>query len=380
VGLANVMAINALSSGPSSADVERALRGLADARERTLELVAHLDDEQLQRVHSPIMSPLVWDLGHIAAYEDLWLGHRHGGRALLYPELANLYDAFETPRAVRGEIEALGPSGARDYLDAVRARTIETLSERGIGDGVLCEMVIRHELQHCETMRQTLAIAGLLSPSDLAAVDEPLPALEGAEFLEVAAGAFEMGASAEGFAYDNERPRHRVPVPAFQIAPRPVSNASFLRFSEEGGYARRELWSPEGWEWCGEERATHDPAIEHGHPQAPACHVCFFEAEAFAKAHDARLPSEAEWEKAAGTLDAVGRVWEWTRSTFGGYAGFVAYPYREYSEVFFGERYRVLKGGSWATDARVASPHFRNWDLPQRRQIFAGIRLARDAR
>jgi iron(II)-dependent oxidoreductase len=374
------MAINALSSGPSSADVERALRGLADARERTLELVAHLDDEQLQRVHSPIMSPLVWDLGHIAAYEDLWLGHRHGGRALLYPELASLYDAFETPRAVRGEIEALGPSGARDYLDAVRARTIETLAERGIGDGVLCEMVIRHELQHCETMRQTLAIAGLLSPSDLAAVDEPLPALEGAEFLEVAAGAFEMGAPAEGFAYDNERPRHRVPVPAFQIAGRPVSNASFLRFSEQGGYARRELWSPEGWEWCGEERATHHPAIEHGHPQAPACHVCFFEAEAFAKARDARLPSEAEWEKAAGTLDAVGRVWEWTSSTFGGYAGFVAYPYREYSEVFFGERYRVLKGGSWATDARVASPHFRNWDLPQRRQIFAGIRLARDTR
>jgi iron(II)-dependent oxidoreductase len=374
------MATNALSSGPSSTDGEYALRGLADARERTLELVAHLDDEQLQRVHSPIMSPLVWDLGHIAAYEDLWLGHRHGGRALLYPELASLYDAFETPRAVRGEIEALGPSGARDYLDAVRTRTIETLSERGIGDGVLCEMVIRHELQHCETMRQTLAIAGLLSPSDVAAFDEPLPALEGAEFLEVAAGAFEMGASAEGFAYDNERPRHRVPMPAFQIARRPVSNASFLRFSEQGGYARRELWSPEGLAWCEEERATHHPAIEHGHPQAPACHVCFFEAEAFAKARDARLPSEAEWEKAAGTLDAVGRVWEWTTSTFRGYAGFVAYPYREYSEVFFGERYRVLKGGSWATDARVASPHFRNWDLPQRRQIFAGIRLARDAR
>jgi iron(II)-dependent oxidoreductase len=171
-----------------------------------------------------------------------------------------------------------------------------------------------------------------------------------------------------------------VQIAAFQIARRPVSNASFLRFSEQGGYTRREWWSPEGWAWREEERAAHHPAIEQNHPQAPACHVCFFEAEAFAKAHDARLPSEAEWEKAAGTLDSVGRVWEWTHSTFGGYVGFVAYPYREYSEVFFGERYRVLKGGSWATDARVASPHFRNWDLPQRRQIFAGIRLARDAR
>jgi iron(II)-dependent oxidoreductase len=375
------MATNALKSGPSSTDGERALRGLADARARTLELIAHLDDEQLQRVHSPIMSPLVWDLGHIAAFEDLWLAHRHGGLALLRPELAALYDAFETPRAVRGEVEALGPSSAREYLAAVRARTIETLSERGIGDGVLCEMVIRHELQHCETMRQTLAIGGLLSPSDRAAIDEPLPSLEGADqFLHVAAGAFEMGARADGFAYDNERPRHAAQVPAFEIARQPVSNASWMRFSEQGGYARREWWSSEGWAWREQERATHHPAIEQGNPRAPACHVCFFEAEAFATAQRARLPSEAEWEKASGALDGVGRVWEWTQSTFRGYAGFVAYPYPEYSEVFFGERYRVLKGGSWATDTRVASAQFRNWDLPQRRQIFSGVRLARDAR
>jgi iron(II)-dependent oxidoreductase len=135
----------------------------------------------------------------------------------------------------------------------------------------------------------------------------------------------------------------------------------------------------------------HHPAIAASNPQAPACHVSWYEAEAFAAAHQARLPSEAEWERAATlpapvagaraahALEAVGRVWEWTQSSFGGYPGFVAYPYREYSEVFFGERYRVLRGGSWATDARVANPRFRNWDLPQRRQIFAGLRLARTA-
>jgi iron(II)-dependent oxidoreductase len=365
-----------------AADVHRVLRGLAAARARTLELVAHLDDEQLERVHSPIMSPLAWDLGHIAAYEDLWLAHRHGGLALLRPELAELYDAFETPRAVRGEIAALGPADARAYLDDVRSRTVEALSARGIGDGVLCEMVIRHELQHSETMRQTLAIAGLLSPADAAASDRPLPALDDRErWVHVAAGAFELGAPADGFAYDNERPRHRAKTAAFQIARQPASNASWMRFSEQGGYERREWWSPEGWAWRAEQSASHDPSIAHGHPQAPASHVCYFEAEAFAAAHDARLPSEAEWEKAATRelLDAVGRVWEWTHSTFGGYPGFVAHPYREYSEVFFGEDYRVLRGGSWATDARVASPHFRNWDLPQRRQIFAGVRLARDA-
>jgi len=118
-----------------------------------------------------------------------------------------------------------------------------------------------------------------------------------------------------------------------------------------------------------------------GRLQSPVCHVSWFEADAFARAHDTRLPSEAEWEKAAtsGLLTGVGRVWEWTGSTFGGYPGFVAYPYREYSEVFFGEDYRVLRGGSWATSPRVKTPTFRNWDLPQRRQIFAGLRLARDA-
>jgi iron(II)-dependent oxidoreductase len=375
------MAIDALNIGRGSSDAERVLGGLQYARARTHELVSHLDDEQLERVHSPLMSPLVWDLGHIAAYEDLWLAHRHGELPLLHPELAALYDAFETPRAIRGEIEALEPPEARAYLEQVRARTLETIAERGVGDGVVCEMVIRHELQHGETMRQTLAIAGLLPAEDVASLEEPIAHADGAEeWLDIPAGPFEMGASTEGFAYDNERPRHRRETPAFQIARRPVSNAGWLRFAEQGGYERREWWSQEGWAWRQEQRQTHHPSMAAGHPQAPACHVCFFEADAYATAHRARLPGEAEWEKASSMLDGVGRVWEWTQSFFGGYPGFVAHPYREYSEVFFGEDYRVLRGGSWATDARVANPHFRNWDLPQRRQIFAGVRLARDPR
>jgi gamma-glutamyl hercynylcysteine S-oxide synthase len=384
------MASDALKSSGLSAAAVQALNGLEAARGHTLALVAHLDDEQLERVHSPIMSPLVWDLGHIAAYEDLWLAHRHGELPLLRPELAELYDAFETPRAVRGDIDALGPDAARAYLEAVRGRTIETIAERGVGDGTISEMVIRHELQHGETMRQTLAIAGLLAEHELASRDRPLAGVErGEEWVQIEAGDFEMGAPADGFAYDNERPRHRRRTHAFQIARRPVSNAQWLRFSEhERGYQRRELWSEEGWAWRSQERATHHPAIADGHPHAAACHVSWFEAEAFASAAGARLPSETEWERAAtrtadgaasgSSIDGVGHVWEWTQSSFDGYPGFVAHPYREYSQVFFGDTYRVLRGGSWATAARVRSPHFRNWDLPQRRQIFAGVRLARD--
>jgi gamma-glutamyl hercynylcysteine S-oxide synthase len=281
---------------------------------------------------------------------------------------------------MRSEIRLLDAPQARAYMEAVRARVAATLSEQGTGDGVICEMAVRHELQHTETMRQTLAIAGLLPPGE-----PPLGEMRSAPgWIELAGGAFVMGADAGGFAYDNERPRHLVDVPAFRIARRPVSNESWLRFEQDGGYARREWWSPAGWAWRREQQVAVHPSIVAGPPQAPACHVSLFEAEAFARAHDARLPSEAEWEKAAriapdadaaggdavgrrGSLQAVGQVWEWTASSFRGYPGFRAHPYREYSEVFFGDHYRVLRGGSWATAPRVASVSFRNWDLPQRR-------------
>jgi iron(II)-dependent oxidoreductase len=380
------MAATAPIASPQPADGEQAISALQSARARTMALVAHLSDEELQSVHSPIMSPLVWDLGHVAAYEDLWIAHRHGGLELLRGDLADAYDAFETPRSVRGEVELLGPGEARAYLDAVRARTERVLNDRGVGDGFVCEMVIRHELQHTETMRQTLAIAGLLPDGE-----PPLASMGGDDgWLRVPAGAFAMGARPEGFAYDNERPRHELWADAFQIARRPVSNAAWMRFVERGGYERREWWSEQGWAWKAQREPGPHAEIGGADPQAPVCHVSWFEADAYARASDARLPTEAEWEKAA-TLSAsdagagsglaeVGRVWEWTQSSFGGYPGFVAHPYREYSEVFFGDGYRVLRGGSWATDARVASPTFRNWDLPERRQIFAGVRLARDLR
>jgi iron(II)-dependent oxidoreductase len=382
------MASTALTPSPTAAaSPQEALAALRDARLQTLTLVAGLSEAELEQVHSPIMSPLVWDLGHIAAYEDLWLAHRYGELELLRPDLADLYDAFETPRAVRGDIDALGVADARAYLEDVRARSNDVLKRRGVGDGVVFELVLRHELQHSETMRQTLAIAGLLSPAEAAESARPLEPLgagedgEEQEWLVLPAGEFAMGAGPEGFSYDNERPRHTVETGAFRIARRPVSAESWMRFSDSGGYEQKRWWSPEGWAWKQELQIGPHPALEMSHPSAPAVHISWFEADAYARAHGSRLPTEAEWERAAGStaLAGVGRVWEWTDTPFHGYPGFVAHPYREYSEVFFGDSYRVLRGGSWATSPRVAGLSFRNWDLPLRRQIFAGVRLAGDA-
>jgi iron(II)-dependent oxidoreductase len=406
------------------------LCALAAARERTLALASAIPDADLERQIDPLMSPLAWDLAHIAAYEDLWLGHRHGGRPLLREDLAATYDAFETPRAVRGSIELLDAAGARDYLAAVRARTLEVTAERG-ADPVLYELVLRHELQHLETMLQTLALARLPG-FDPPFRRPPAPARApgrhtGLELVAVPGGTVEIGAPPDGFAYDNERPRHRVDVAPFRIGRTLVTNASWLTFTEGGGYERRDFWEDEPWAWKQEHDITHPRHWQRGpggswvewtacgarplDPDRPVAHVSWFEAAAFARAHGARLPTEAEWETAAtwdrnadprdghlgqdafdtapvgahpggaarcGALDLLGNLWEWTASAFCGYPGFQAFPYPEYSEVFFGRGYRVLRGGSWATDPRVASPAFRNWDLPQRRQIFAGVRLAMD--
>ena len=409
--------------------------GLAEARDRTLRLVDPVSDQDLNRVHDPLMSPLAWDLAHIAAFEELWLCMRVGGREPMHPDLLSVYDALETPRAVRGEVEHLGPSEAREYLARVRERALSVLEEADLAaTGYVFEMVLQHEHQHNETMLQTLALAdpGVYSPrrasspgtrngtpSDMVRIDE---------------GPFLCAAGAGRFTYDNERPRHEVELPAFEIDRVPVTNAEFMEFVESGGYRRRLSWSEDGWAWRSAEdierplywtadgRVRRFDRIEPLEPDLPVMHVSWYEADAYARWRGKRLPTELEWEKAAawgpdadaprlhpwgdepatsdranldqlafgpvpvGSLPAgasaygvhglLGDAWEWTGSEFRGYEGFEAHPYREYSEVFFGSGYRVLRGASWATRPSVARNTFRNWALPQRRQIFSGFRCA----
>jgi iron(II)-dependent oxidoreductase len=351
---------------------------LETTRQATLALVERLDDDVVHRPLDPIMSPLVWDLAHIAAYEDLWAVHRLAGEPLLREDLATTYDAFETPRAVRGDVELLDRERALEYMQDVRARTLDVLQRVGPSD--LHDLVIFHELQHTETMRQALFLGG-----QAGGAPELLPRHAGEpDWIEFDAGEFEMGAEANGrFVYDNELPRHVVTTGAFAIQTFPVTNASFLSFSEGGGYEYRPWWSEEGWSWKQCYDITHPGDWAGGPPSdlgAPVQHISWFEADAFARSQGARLPTEAEWERAATwdqRMSGVGAVWEWTASEFAAYPGFSAYPYREYSQVFFDKGYKVLRGGSWAASPLVVTKSFRNWDLPQRRQIFSGVRLAR---
>jgi len=345
-------------------------QALQDTRVRTQGLVAGVADDDLEVVHSKLMSPLVWDLGHIAAFEDLWIAHRHGGLPLLRDDLMDVYDAFETPRAGRGELPFLRPNEAREFLDAVRERTLSLL-ETERADPFTYELVIRHELQHEETMMQTMALAQL--PTGGIRRD-PSPGGTGLETVAVRGGSYTLGAVQDGFAYDNERPQHEVELAPFEIGAVPVSNGAYRAFIADGGHERPGGWTEDL------QREWRVDGLHELDPDAPVMHVSWYEAVTFAAAHEARLPTECEWEAAhqSEMLGGTGHVWEWTSSHFGGYPGFVAHPYREYSEVFFGDDYRVLRGSSWATSPRVAVPTFRNWDFPERRQIFNGFRIARD--
>jgi iron(II)-dependent oxidoreductase len=385
---------------------------LAEARQRTLELIEPLDDGQLNRVYSELLSPLAWDLGHIANFEELWLVQTIGRREPLRGELGRFYDAIENPRRTRGELPILRDAELRSYLADVRERTLEVLDEVEIGkgaedpllrDGFVYEMLLAHEHQHNETMLQLLQMVDGYEPVRVeSAAAEPVSA--GPEMVTVPGGEQRIGAG-EGFAYDNERPRHTVELASFEIDRTPVTNGAYAEFVEATGANPPMYWERDGeGGWVHTAMGRRQP-VDPGHP---VIHVSWHEADAFARWAGKRLPSEPEWEAACagagrrranldqlafgtapagayadnasecGAVQMLGDVWEWTSSDFLPYPGFEPFPYPEYSQVFFGNSYKVLRGGAWATRRNAIRPSFRNWDLPQRRQIFAGFRCARD--
>ncbi|MFE7559503.1 ergothioneine biosynthesis protein EgtB [Kitasatospora sp. NPDC057500] len=419
---------------------------LLAARARTAALTDCVEDHDLTTQHSPLMSPLVWDLAHIGNQEELWLLRNIGGRDPMHPEIDPLYDAFEHPRAERPSLPLLPPAAARAYAGEVRGRVLDLLAASPLegppllAAGFAFGMIAQHEQQHDETMLITHQLRKG-EPALAAPPPPPAPADAAALPAEVLipAGPFTMGTDTEPWALDNERPAHRVDLPAFRLDTTPVTNGAYLRFIADGGYDEPHWWTPEGWahrrgaglsaplfwhredgQWLRRRFGVLEPVPL----DEPVLHVSWYEADAYARWAGRRLPTEAEWEKAArhdpatgrsrrypwgdgapgpqhanlgqrhlrpapagsypegqspyGVRQLMGDVWEWTASDLQPYPGFRAWPYREYSEVFFGPEYKVLRGGCFAVAPVACRGTFRNWDYPVRRQIFAGFRTAAD--
>ena len=417
------------------------VEALEVARRRTLGILDPVPADDQARQVSPLMSPLCWDLAHIGHYEELWLIRELTDAEPTDALYDDVYDAFKHPRRERESLPILDPAGARAFDAGVRKRALDVLDGITLdpdtpllADGFVYGMVVQHEHQHDETILATLQLMddfahpeadGRVSATSEIGVGRPTRRARRRR-------PFTMGTSTDPWAYDNERPAHTVTVAPFRIDTTPVSNRAYLAFVDGGGYDDARLWTDAGWAWRNEAglvapqfwRREGDDTwsrVRFGRREdlpldEPVQHVCWYEADAFARWSGARLPTEIEWERAAegasvehanlwsdtanrfgpdeigshprgashwGARQLFGDVWEWTASDFSGYPGFHSFPYREYSEVFFGPEhgpeYKVLRGGSWATHPSAMRATFRNWDYPIRRQIFAGFRCARDA-
>jgi gamma-glutamyl hercynylcysteine S-oxide synthase len=433
---------SSLAERPSKNAIAEQLR---EARERTLLLVSGLSDEDLHRQHDPLMSPIIWDVGHIAHFEELWLTQNLDG-PIEFSEMPGMYNPFEHPRAERASLALPTFQQMLKRLNEIRARVLDCLDKVKWDDdnpllagGYVYNMVLQHEYQHNETILQTLQLKKGTPYRAPRAVSFARRPISPGGTVRFDGGRVTIGTDDRTAAYDNERPRHDIDMAPFLIDRNPVTNGRFLDFMADNGYARTELWSPGGRQWLAESGAVAPKywaregdgwmtrVMDLSRPvdaTRPVCHVCFYEAEAFARWDGKRLPTEFEWEVAAswdpssdsarkfpwGNSDAtsrvanidqlafdrapvgtyenvsaigcygmIGDVWEWTSSDFNGYPGFKSFPYKEYSEEFFGPKYKVLRGGSWATRPGAIRNTFRNWDFPIRRQIFSGFRCAQDA-
>ena len=407
-------------------------------RRATLALFQTVDyDTFCQQAH-PDFSPIGWHLGHIAYTEALWLLEHSAGLPPQSPNYRRLFAADSLPKAERVYLPDLAE--VQTYLQTVRAAVFAYLEMAPIDEQErLWRWLVQHESQHGETIALVLELierqkaegrrqeaeggGGRENNSKLSASPHPptphspLPT----PMLCIPAGSFECGNNAVD-ALDNERPAHRVYVETYWLDRTPVTCEQYQVFIAAGAYQDSRWWSVEGWQWLQMAQVTQplywsDAPARANHP---VCGVSWYEADAYARFVGKRLPTEAEWEKAAswnpialqrqtypwgelepnaddcncnhsvgqttpveaypagsspyGCEDMLGNVWEWTSSWFDRYAGFEAYPYCGYSQAYFDGQHRVLKGGSWATQPSSMRCAFRNWYHPHVREILAGFR------
>jgi iron(II)-dependent oxidoreductase len=385
-------------------------RWVTEARERTLALYADRGaDLAVPRIR--IVNPPLWELGHVAWFQEKWVLRAALGREPLRADADALYDSAKVAHATRWDLPLPSRAETVRYLEDVRDAVLEVVEREEVRYFVA--LSVFHEDMHGEAFGYTRQTLGWPAPQGGRAVVDgggPCPG-----DVEVPGGTFRLGAEPgrDAFVFDNEKWAHDVELAPFRIARAPVTQAEYAAFVEDGGYRRRELWTEEGWAWrtaAGAERPLYWRDGERRvfdrwvplEPHRPVIHVSAHEAGAWCRWAGRRLPTEAEWERAAagapmrGNLDlavgdtvdvgafadadsavglrqATGNVWEWTATTFGPYPGFARDPYAEYSEPWF-TGHRVLRGGCFVTRARLLRPTWRNFYPPDRRDVWAGFR------
>ena len=363
---------------------------LMDARNHTLSLMAHYEQALAASgwvvPQRPELNPPLWELGHIGWFQERWIARnpqRHLGTRCdpFAPMLASCqvhadrwWDSSRVAHDSRWTLDLPGYEATKNYLLLTLEETLDVLRQTPDEDDALYfyRLALFHEDMHGEALIYTAQNVGLQL-----SLPVPMPLVQ-REPIRVPATRWHLGLDAgHGFTFDNERPAHEVAVPEFEIDAQAVNWAQYLEFVNDGGYDRPELWQPAGWDWLLAQARDEHSKTQHRRGQQPAMHLSWWEADAWCRWAGRRLPSELEWEVAANKAARLGfrwgDVWEWTDSTFAGYPGFVADPYRDYSEPWFGT-HQVLRGASFATRTRMKSPKYRNYFLPDRKDIFSGFR------
>ena len=348
---------------------------LRDARRRTLAIYSHLDLEAEPFPKLAIVNPAVWELSHIAWFQEYWCLRHASGAPSMLEDADRLFDSTRVPHDTRWELPYPPVDALLGYMRDTLEASIERLERTPESQRYFFALALLHEDMHGEALLMTLQTLGLPAPP---ALDLDMPRLpeQPARDVAFAADEFEMGTAKDErrFVFDNEKWAHPVRVAAFRMADRPVTQGEYAAFLDATGASPPKHWRREGSAWRARRFDRWQPIDAH----APMVHVTLDEARAFCRWAGRRLPTEAEWEYAAthgrsALRQMIGGVWEWTSSPFAPYPGFRPDPYKEYSEPWFGDHY-VLRGGSFATRARLVHSRFRNFYLPQRSDVFAGFR------
>ena len=352
---------------------ERLGSALGEARARTLAIYSHLDLARLEVPRIPIVNPPLWELAHVAWFQEFWC--LRGGAPDKPSILAGadaLFNSTTVAHDTRWGLDYPPQQVLFAYMAASHHAVREALAEAR-GDRYFFKLALVHEDMHAEALLMTLQALGLPAPS--LELGEPRPCAEKPRDIRFAGGEFIQGTRHAEFIFDNERGAHAVTVAPFSMASRTVTQGEFAEFLEATHHPAPSHWRREGSSWVARRFDRWRP-IE---PAAPMIHVSLGDALAYCKWAGRRLATESEWEFAArhdgaGALrDMIGGVWEWTSTPFAPYPGFSPDPYREYSQPWFHTHY-VLRGGSFATTPRIAYPRYRNFYLPERSDMFAGIR------